>query len=148
VSALRKNWIILALLTAVSLLNDYVGIGIQNHLVQIPVILKIHDPTLYQYGLYGEALQRYYSLYWKLVAIVSKYVGITPCLVILHVLCRGILFTGIFSLGYSLYRKTSIALTGVLLAVFGLRTILATLTLLQIILLLTQVLPWHCRFGQ
>jgi len=124
--ALKKNWIVLALLVVASLLYGGVGVGIINHGIQIPAVLRWNNPNLYTRDYYGEFLSRYYSLYWMSIALATRYIGVTASLIIAHVISRVVMFSGIFCLGYCFFRKTSIALVGVTLALFNLDSILVT----------------------
>jgi len=108
---LKGNWLILAVLVLASLLFKGIEIDTHTHMFQIPLINHIIDPSLYPDDLFVATLSRYYSVYYKLVAVASQKFEIADCLVFAHVLSRIILFAGIFSLAYSLFRKTDIDLT-------------------------------------
>ncbi|MCP4707658.1 MAG: hypothetical protein GY869_03450 [Planctomycetes bacterium] len=124
--ALKKNWIALLLLIGASLLYGGINIGNINHGVQIPAVLRWNNPDLYNRDYYGEYLSRYYSLFWITIALATRYIGITASLLIAHLISRVLMFTGLFSLGYSFFRKSSIALVGVTLTILNLDTILVT----------------------
>lgn len=148
--ALRQNWLILAVLVLASLLFKGIEIGTHTHWVQIPLINHIIDPSLYPDDLFVSTLSRYYSVYYKLVAVAAQKFEIADCLVFAHLLSRIILFAGIFSLAYSLFRKTNIALISVLLTVFGLKAILANEEVMAYVPTHTQfaqaLMPWTVMF--
>ena len=142
--------VVLFVLIIASILYEGIEIGTGNHVVQIPLIRYTLDSSLYPHDIYVQSLMRYYSLYLKVLALVSQWLGLSNCLILAHLLCRSIFFTGIFSLAYMLFGKGHIALLSVLLSLFGLRAILAGEEIMGEVTTHTQfaqsLMPWAIMF--
>jgi hypothetical protein len=110
-------------LVIISLLNSGIGIGIRNHSLQIPDVLRLLDPQLYSRGYFGLALDRYDSVFWRIIAFGTKYWSLTASLITAHIISRVVLLSGFYCMGFSIYRNRTIARISAILVAFGLQSI-------------------------
>jgi len=118
-----KDVLFLLVLVIISLLNSGIGIGIRTHSLQIPDVLRLLDPQLYSRGYFGLALDRYDSVFWRIIAFGTKYWSLTGSLITAQIISRVVLLSGFYCMGFSIYRNRTIARISAILVAFGLQSI-------------------------
>jgi hypothetical protein len=77
-----------AVLWVASLLISGLGVYVENHAVQVPLVRWLNDPSLFPGDPFVAALARYPSALWRLVALAARVIPLGPLLLALHALSR------------------------------------------------------------
>ena len=77
-----------AILSVASVVISGLGVYVENHAVQVPLVRWLNDPSLYPGDPFVVALARYPSALWRLVALAARVFPLGPLLLALHALSR------------------------------------------------------------
>jgi hypothetical protein len=100
------------------LITGYV-IYSSNQALQIPLIYKLNDPTLYPNDPFGDTLPYYSSMLWRVIALLVKVIPLEPLLLTLFLVYRLFLIYAASHLAQTFAPKSQLAAVGAM-ALFAL----------------------------
>ncbi len=74
------------------------AVGLHNHSIQIPLVKKLIDPTLYPGDAFVETLRGYFSYFWPMVAWAAGYVPLERLLFVLHLIVTLAQYAAVFAI--------------------------------------------------
>lgn len=113
----QPSWIKYLICAAATVIGvGFIGyyFGTNDHVVHIPFLKKIVDPSLYPNDPYFELKQYHYSFFWYLFVPFYKLGILEPVLFLVHIFSVFFVFMGIWHITYELFYDKRIANAAVL----------------------------------
>jgi len=109
-----KWYVIIFFISLLSTVISGYQYNVSDQEIFIPYILKFQDPTLFKGDILFSQFTANASLFYQIMAIITKYVNMEVAFFIGFLIVKSVLFIGIFKIGEAIFKKKEMALVSLL----------------------------------